>query len=376
MRKSALLISHEMSRNGAPIMLLQAARTLISEGFRVNAITYKDGPLKEEFQSLGISVTVEENIFEMSEALLAYGKEHDIVIINTIVCSGAVKTFLNQDIPVLWWIHEGMTFIPAIKGTIPDVLSKNFYIYCVSEYTRRLLSTLGDSYSAHILYNGIDGVKDGYNLAKSEYKTRFMCIGTIETRKGQDLIVKAIEEVVKKGVDDIEYVFVGAIGESPIKKQLDDVCTKYSFVKYYPIMPREEVLGMLSGATALLVPSRDDPSPLVASEAMMLGVPVIVSDRTGTAALIASGTNGFVIENENYMELAEKILWLVNNPEEARRIGTKGRKIYEQYYSMERFNSEYVAIVNKIVYLFKLKRPLKSFRRWISGKLHSLYRCI
>ena len=46
MRKSALLISHEMSRTGAPIMLLQAGRALIREGFRVNAITYKDGPLK------------------------------------------------------------------------------------------------------------------------------------------------------------------------------------------------------------------------------------------------------------------------------------------------------------------------------------------
>ena len=192
----------------------------------------------------------------------------------------------------------------------------------------------------------------------------------------ENKIFKAIEALVDKGVDDIEYVFVGAIGEAPIKKQLEDACTKYSFVKYYPIMPREEALGMLSGATALLVPSRDDPSPLVASEAMMLGVPVIVSDRTGTAALIASGTNGFVIENENYMELAEKILWLVNNPEEARRIGTKGRKIYEQYYSMERFNSEYIAIVNKIIYLSKFKRPLKRVKRWLLGKLHSLYRCI
>lgn len=54
--KSILVFSHQLSRTGAPIVLLDLVRIMKKEGYKVAVISFMDGSLKEEYKKEGIPV--------------------------------------------------------------------------------------------------------------------------------------------------------------------------------------------------------------------------------------------------------------------------------------------------------------------------------
>ena len=67
-RSSIVLASHEMSYSGAPVLLLEIAKTLKYAGVGVEALTLRDGPLVSEFRAAGISVAIMAPFITMWEA--------------------------------------------------------------------------------------------------------------------------------------------------------------------------------------------------------------------------------------------------------------------------------------------------------------------
>lgn len=99
-------------------------------------------------------------------------------------------------------------------------------------------------------------------------------------------------------------------------------------------------------ADIMICPSREDPMPTVAAEAMMHGVPCIVSDVTGTAEYIENGMNGFVFHTEDARELSDKIAWFVLNNEKICNMGTNARLTYERIFSMNVFEMQILRLIN------------------------------
>ena len=56
--KNILLITHELSRTGAPIVVLDTAKVLVKNNYFVTVISLKDGPLMEEFINIGVPVII------------------------------------------------------------------------------------------------------------------------------------------------------------------------------------------------------------------------------------------------------------------------------------------------------------------------------
>ena len=65
--RKILLISHQLSRTGAPIALLNVARLLREEGNDLTLISLEEGPLRDEFESIGVEVAVENEILKKWE---------------------------------------------------------------------------------------------------------------------------------------------------------------------------------------------------------------------------------------------------------------------------------------------------------------------
>ncbi len=77
--------------------------------------------------------------------------------------------------------------------------------------------------------------------------------------------------------------------------------------------------------------------PTVAAEAMMHGVPCILSDATGTAGYIQDGVDGIVFHSEDARSLAEKLVWCIEHPKQLSDMGMRARKVYENVFSMQVF---------------------------------------
>ena len=103
------------------------------------------------------------------------------------------------------------------------------------------------------------------------------------------------------------------------------------------MMGRKEIFGMLARTDVLVCPSREDPMPTVAAEAMMCRVPCLVSDATGTASYIEPEENGMVFPSGDVRELAEKICWCVEHYDRLGGMGERARRVYEERFSMSVF---------------------------------------
>ena len=183
---------------------------------------------------------------------------------------------------------------------------------------------------------------------REEYKVKFITIGYIEWRKGQDILLEAIEELPSDVAEASEFIIVGQKTSAMAQKL-------YERIKLLPnvLMPgtvsRAEVHDLLNEADLLICPSREDPMPTVCAEAMMHKVPCIVSKATGTAAYIREGIDGIVFETGNVLELKEKIIWCVRNSDKLKSMGESAYKIYEEIFSAEAFEHNLLKYVEKMI---------------------------
>jgi glycosyltransferase involved in cell wall biosynthesis len=82
----------------------------------------------------------------------------------------------------------------------------------------------------------------------------------------------------------------------------------------------------------LVLPSEREPWGLVVNEVMNAGKPVIVSDQVGCGAdLVRDGVNGFVFPAGDIGALADRLRYLIENPDVASRMGRKSLHMIETW---------------------------------------------
>src|SRR5690606_22069416 len=109
-----------------------------------------------------------------------------------------------------------------------------------------------------------------------------------------------------------------------------------------PIVPlgrleSEAVAAEMRSAQALVFPSEwYEGFPMTIVEAFGSGLSVIASNLGAMAEIIENGVTGLLFESGNAADLAAKVCWAVEHPEEMRRMGENARREYETKYTSER----------------------------------------
>jgi len=129
--------------------------------------------------------------------------------------------------------------------------------------------------------------------------------------------------------------------------------------------PNASLLGRLSGgamsefyrgARFLVLPSKCfEMCPLVVSEAMSHGLPVIASRIGGIPELVDDGVTGLLFEPGNANDLAAKIRMLWKRPELCNRMGRAGREKAIRRYSQQAYYRRLKAIYDRAI--GKRRRP-------------------
>ena len=77
--------------------------------------------------------------------------------------------------------------------------------------------------------------------------------------------------------------------------------------------------------------------PWVIVEAMASGLPIITTDQGCIKESVIDGENGFIIPKRDPDSIAEKIIYLIENPDVRERMGQKSRQLYEANLTEEHF---------------------------------------
>ena len=106
----------------------------------------------------------------------------------------------------------------------------------------------------------------------------------------------------------------------------------------------EELVNLYNESFVTLSLSRFDTFGLVPLESMSCGVPVIALNVAGYRETILDGKTGYLVDFEP-KEIAEKIIFLMNNPETATKMGENGRKWIEEKWTWKEKNKELETIL-------------------------------
>ena len=172
--------------------------------------------------------------------------------------------------------------------------------------------------------------------------------GRLVREKGVDVLLSAFADVAKR-LPAARLVLVGDGPERPVlEKQVRDLGIAERVEVTGRLSP-EETQGRLAGAWIQAVPSRwPEPFGMVATEAMMRGAAVVASDIGGLPEIVEHGRTGLLVPPGDARACAAALLRLLQDREEADRMGHEGRALAVAKFGIEahvdRFVETYRAV--------------------------------
>lgn len=324
--KKVMLICHELTRNGVSVVLMHAARILGRMGYRPLMSALLKGELLEELRENDIDYTPQINMIYGGKLFADLIREMDFIIVGTIGISDVTRRIAETEIPIVWWIHESND---KDFHDFPLVIRDNVHYYAGG---KRVVDCFKRHYSQIPIEKMLYCLPDDLEKKKTKGDTfRIGVIGLIYPRKAQDIFVEAVKKIPAEKKVRVSFEIIGKYLEPVI--DLDAVLRNNPEIKYFGEMSQRDLGYYFAELDLLVCPSRDDPMPVVVTQAMQYGIPCIVSDQVGQSEYIIDGKNGFVFPSEDVEALKEKIVCCIENKDALYGIGIESRKIFEKYFS-------------------------------------------
>jgi glycosyltransferase involved in cell wall biosynthesis len=343
-----LFVSHDLSLSGAPMMLFHAAAWCKRHGIFVTVMAPEDGPLRAKYECEGIPLIVDPLVETEHESFVAFARDFDCVVANTIRTSAVVRSLKHEDVPVVWWLHEpgsvGEHYLreePKLRAAMPlaDLL------LAPSERTASVYRPYTES-PVKCLQNAIPDLGAQPLADDASLPLRFLLLASVEPRKGQDVFVKALAQLPKETQKAARFEIAGRILDPDFWPTIEPIAKRLENLTVTGALSHAEALAKLSAAHVIVSPSRDEAMPTVTIlEAMSLGRAIITSNVGGTAEAFTDGENALLVRPEAADDLAAVIRRLIENPRLVANLGRKARGSYEENFTIERFGTEFSELI-------------------------------
>lgn len=352
-KKVIILFCHELSLTGAPRALLNMAISLKKQGFCPVVFAWQYGAMSKEIIENNIDLIIDIRLYtkflNQDDNLYKLLSKSYLILFNTLVSLPFLEMCSNVQTTKIAWLHEGFISYDLSNGVIDLKKAFNdlYRIYSVGYYSKSFADKyINDSKKSQMLLYGIDDIKPSTKIGTdTNSKTvKFILPGMVSERKGHDILLKAIEKLPEDIRKRAVVYIAGPCGDTDIEKNILNMAKNNKNIKYLHSVPHDKLMKLYEEMDVILCPSRDDPMPIVCTEAFALNKTVIVSANTGTASFIKNGENGFVIPSEDVDALANTMEYVINNKNKLNSIGKKARKIYEQNFTEKVFDKNIAKI--------------------------------
>jgi len=249
-------------------------------------------------------------------------------------------------LPYLIYTHGVDTLIPQKSYLQKKIMIWNLknadWVVANTEFMKQKLIELGIFPSKIIVVypslkqnifevkTSADNVKQKYNL---DNKKVLLTLGRLVKRKGQDMVIRCLPELIKK-VPNLIYLIVG---DGPDRKYLEDLVDKLHLNKHVVFTGAIEdtlakKLPFYQIADIFIMTTREEKEKkdlesfgLAYLEAQSQKLPVILGTAGGTQETIIENQTGLSVNSKNVKEIFQAIIKLINNPDQSKKMGERGR---------------------------------------------------
>lgn len=228
-----------------------------------------------------------------------------------------------------------------------------------------LIRTVNPSIKSHLIQQGISekkimdfpvflGLK---NLKKdaadlkdqfSDYENIFLFAGFLIPRKSVDTILKAMPPILEK----YPHTLLLVAGDGPEKEKLEEISKNLKIIGnvfFAGNVPHDQMGNYYKTCDLLILPSLSESWGRVVLEAMSFQKPVIVSDACRIAGMVKETSSGLTFKADDPSSLAQKLIYVLENPEISHEMGFHGRQLVYKDYSDSILISRYIEMWEKTI---------------------------
>lgn len=253
------------------------------------------------------------------------------------------KLITNYNMDVVGSGIKGLIFKYATKYFLPRIVKISDFVLASSEdYAAH--SSLGKYWEAsnpkfQIIPNGVDISRFTYSDASRERMILF--VGGLDVAhyfKGVEYLIRSAQVLGQYGSnggnEPFKVVLAGQGGLAETYKKLAQDLGVADKVEFAGGVSDEELVKLYQRAAVTVLPSIDQSEAfgIVLVESMACGTPVISSDLPGVRSVYEKDISGLSFPPRDDKALAEKISYILDNPEKARAMGVAGRNLAEERY--------------------------------------------
>ena len=169
-------------------------------------------------------------------------------------------------------------------------------------------------------------------------------IGTV-ARLREEKGVKYLIQSAVKILDTFQDAVFLIAGDGPLRNELVDLTKKLGLENKVVFAGFcEDIPSILSIINIVVVPSISEGLGIAVLEAMAMGKPIVATSVGGIIEILRDGETGLLIPPKDPSIMADKINFLINNKNEARRLGLNAKeesKIHDNIAHVQKLGQKY-----------------------------------
>ncbi|MEW6408112.1 MAG: glycosyltransferase [Patescibacteria group bacterium] len=182
-------------------------------------------------------------------------------------------------------------------------------------------------------------------------KKIILFLGRLNWIKGLDTLIPAFSEVIKKEPNAV-LVLAGP-DENNYRKEIELKIENCKLkigkdVIFTDMLLGDDKIAAYGESDVFVLSSYSENFGMAVAEAMVAGLPVVISKGVGISNEVEKAGAGLVIEKE-INQVGEAILKILNNPDLAKKMGEAGRALVEQEFSSEKVAEKWLGEYNKLL---------------------------
>lgn len=170
--------------------------------------------------------------------------------------------------------------------------------------------------------------------------------GRLADERSIDVILRAVA-LIKQKIPGVQLLLAGRGAVEETLKKFSAILDIGKNVVFMGFLDKPKLAEAYNASKIFVIMSTTDTQSMVLMQAMACGLPAIAAKAGGPAEYIKKN-NGFLVEPGNYEALAEKILYLLKNPETRKKLG-EGARVSANKFSAPEIAKEWEEIYEKVI---------------------------